>query len=228
MWLIVSSPSSHNLHLLFCCVLFILASIWLVLMALFCVAIWRGSVSLLRFPFLTTVQVFSSQNSPVCCQKYPYSCFFPSYYFTHLRVFHWSLSDCKFPQVSRTLLSILADLNNAVVWIVSSRPLISKSPSPCTNPLVTVPNALIRIGITDTFIFLNFSILWQGPGIYLSFRLSSVFPCGQPKRQSPLFGRFSFFYWLSLGLVIWPRLDDLLISLYYYYYYYLMFYNVID
>ena len=33
-------------------------------------------------------------------------------------VFHWSLSDSKFPQVSRTLLSILADLNNAVVWVL--------------------------------------------------------------------------------------------------------------
>ena len=37
-------------------------------------------------------------------------------------VFHWSLSDSKSPQVSRTLLSILAVLNNAVVWMVSTRP----------------------------------------------------------------------------------------------------------
>ena len=35
MWLIVSSQSIHKLHLLFCCVLSILALIWLVLMALF-------------------------------------------------------------------------------------------------------------------------------------------------------------------------------------------------
>ena len=34
-------------------------------------------------------------------------------------VFHWSLSDSKSPQVSRTFSSILADLNNAVVWIFS-------------------------------------------------------------------------------------------------------------
>ena len=37
--------------------------------------------------------------------------------------FHWSLSDSKSPQVSRTLLRILADLNNLVVWLVSTRPL---------------------------------------------------------------------------------------------------------
>ena len=45
------------------------------------------------------------------------------------------LSDSKSPQISRTLLSILVDLNNAVVWMVSTRPLISKSFSPCINPL---------------------------------------------------------------------------------------------
>ena len=38
-----------------------------------------------------------------------------------LMVFHWSLSDSKSPQVSRTLLSILTVLNNAVVWLVSTR-----------------------------------------------------------------------------------------------------------
>ena len=54
MWLIVSSPSPHNLHLLFCCVLSILALIWLVLMALFSSAIRRDSVSHLMFHFLAT------------------------------------------------------------------------------------------------------------------------------------------------------------------------------
>ena len=68
-------------------------------------------------------------------------------------VSHWSLIDNKSPQVSRTLLSILADLNNAIVWMVSSSPLIFKSFSPCTNPLVTVPRAPIKIGIIVTFMF---------------------------------------------------------------------------
>ena len=35
--------------------------------------------------------------------------------------FHWSLKDCKSPQVSRTLLRILPDPNNAVDWMVSIR-----------------------------------------------------------------------------------------------------------
>ena len=44
-------------------------------------------------------------------------------------VFHWSLRDSKSPRVSRTPLSILIDLNNAVVSIVFPCPLISKSSS---------------------------------------------------------------------------------------------------
>ena len=96
-------------------------------------------------------------------------------------VSHWRLSDSKSPQVSRTLLSILADLNNVVVSMISTCPLISKSSSLCTNPLeilllllfytfdsvphlhcpgtnllVTVPRAPITIGITVTFMFYSF------------------------------------------------------------------------
>ena len=70
--------------------------------------------------------------------------------------FPWRLSDSKSPQVSRIFLSILADLNYVVVWMVSTRALISKSPSPCTNLLVTVPRVPITIGINVTFMFNNF------------------------------------------------------------------------
>ena len=44
--------------------------------------------------------------------------------------------------------SCLKYLNNAVVWMVSTRPLISGSSSSFTYPLVTVPNVPITIGIT--------------------------------------------------------------------------------
>ena len=66
-------------------------------------------------------------------------------------VFHCSLSDSKSPQVSRTLLSILAVLNNAVVWMISTGLPTSKSSSHFDNPLVTEPKALITIGIIVTF-----------------------------------------------------------------------------
>ena len=54
-WLIISSLSPHNLHLLFRFILSIYALVWLVLMALFCAAFRRYSVFLLRFPFLSHV-----------------------------------------------------------------------------------------------------------------------------------------------------------------------------
>ena len=85
-----------------------------------------------------------------------------------IRVFHisvswWSFtgvwvttSRLKSPQVSRALLSILANLNNTAVWLVSTRSLISKISSLCINPLVTVPRARIVIGITVTFMFHSF------------------------------------------------------------------------
>ena len=107
--------------------------------------------------------------------------------------FHWSLSNSKSPQVSRTFLSILANHSNAVVWKVSSRPLISNSSSPCTNPLVTILSTLITIGITVTFMFHDFfSSLARSKDLYLF----SLF-CGQPEWQIPQFGRFSFF-WLTI------------------------------
>ena len=68
-------------------------------------------------------------------------------------VFQWSWSDSKSPQVSRTLLSILAVLNNAVVWMESTRTPTSESSSPFNNPLANVPNAPIIIRIIVTFMF---------------------------------------------------------------------------
>ena len=45
-------------------------------------------------------------------------------------VFYQNVSDNKFPQVSRTPLSILTVLNNVVVWMVSTHPPTSKSSRP--------------------------------------------------------------------------------------------------
>ena len=66
-------------------------------------------------------------------------------------VFHWSLSDSKSPQVSRTRLRILAVLSNAVVWIVSTRPPTSKSSRPFNNPFVIVPNAQSLLSWSTAF-----------------------------------------------------------------------------
>ena len=67
--------------------------------------------------------------------------------------FHWILSNNKFAQVSRTLLSIQTDLK---VWMLLIRISISNSSSPLFKPLETVPRAPITIGITVTLIIYIF------------------------------------------------------------------------
>ena len=62
----------------------------------------------------------------------------------------------EWKQVSRTLLSIMAVLNNVAVWMVSTRPPTSKSSSPFSNPLIIIPNSPITIGIIVTFMFQSF------------------------------------------------------------------------
>ena len=89
-----------------------------------------------------------------------------------LMVFHWRLSDSKFSQIPRTLLSSQADLSNNVVWMVLTLLPILNSCSPFTNPLGIVPNAPIAIDITVTFMFHNFFVLWQCPILLLLLLLS--------------------------------------------------------
>ena len=55
--------------------------------------------------------------------------------------------------VSRTLLSILIDLNNAAVRIVSTRRLISKFSNPSINHLVTIRTTPFTIGLPQLFLF---------------------------------------------------------------------------
>ena len=66
-------------------------------------------------------------------------------FFFPLMTFNWSLSNSKPPHVSRTLLSILADFDNALVWMVSTHVLVSNFSSTFTNPLMTVPSEPIII-----------------------------------------------------------------------------------
>ena len=130
-------------------------------------------------------------------------------------VFHWSLSDSKSLQVSRTLLSILGVLNNAVVWMVSTRPLTSKSSSSLNNPLVTVPKAPITIVIYVTFMFHSF---FQSPSkvevLILLFTFFQFYSVVSQDRKVDHFANFLFLFfffffgWLLFGLVFWPRLGD--------------------
>ena len=65
---------------------------------------------------------------------------------------HWSLKDIKSSQISRTLQSILSDLNTGVIWRGSIRPPISNS----FWLFGAIPSAQIAIRITVTIMFLSF------------------------------------------------------------------------
>ena len=90
-------------------------------------------------------------------------------------IFHWSLSENKSPQVSRTLLGILADLNNVVIWIVSTRPLISMSSSPFIDPLVIVSRAPTTIFFTSCEFFTPLLADGLFTGVSSSFQNSSQY-----------------------------------------------------
>ena len=59
--------------------------------------------------------------------------------------FHWSLSDSKSPQVSWTLLSILFDFNNDIVWMVLVRSSISNSSTPLIKSFMIVPSPQLQL-----------------------------------------------------------------------------------
>ena len=114
-------------------------------------------------------------------------------------VFYWSLSASTSPQVTRTLLSNLVDLNHVVLGTVSTLAVISKSSSPCTNHFgdctkntnyygynrhLHVPHLFQISSTIEVFItlFRILSSLFYGPPIspentpHLIFTSAKVFP----------------------------------------------------
>ena len=124
-------------------------------------------------------------------------------------VSHWGLGDSKSPQVSETLLSILTDLSKAVVWMVSTRPFISKSSSPCANPFVTIRSAPITIGIIVTFMSHSFFNSLARLRYICLFSHSFNFPLWSTSTaKSTILQVLSCCCWLLSDLVDWPRFGD--------------------
>ena len=114
-------------------------------------------------------------------------------------VFNSRLSDSKSPQVSWTLLSILAVFNNALVWMVSTRPPTSKSSRPFNNPLVTVTKAPITIGIIITFMFHSFfNSLSRSRYLSLFSHSFSFILWSSGKAKSTILQIFFFFFFLLI------------------------------
>ena len=115
-------------------------------------------------------------------------------------VFHWSLYDSKSSLVCRTLPSILADLNNDVIWMFSIRPPMSKSSSFLSKPLETVPCTPIIIDIPGTLMSTDFLVLWQSLSTYLFFAFFHN-PSLVHLNGKICYTESSLFFLLSLNLV---------------------------
>ena len=121
-------------------------------------------------------------------------------------VFHWSPSDSKSPQLSRTLLNILAFLNNAVIWMVSTRPPTSKASSTFSNPLVTVLNAPTRIGIIVTCMFhIFFPFSSKVEVLILLFTFFQFYSVVSRDSNVDYFGSFFFLIIIKSGLLAGVR-----------------------
>ena len=125
-------------------------------------------------------------------------------------IFHWSLIDSKFIQVSRTLFTILVDLINAVVKMVSTRLLISESSIPvpiqwdcCKSTSYNSYHLHIHVQQFLHPLASSWYLFLFSPS--LNFNLLG--------RQSPLFTRFFFVFFLfSVSLVVWLRLGVRFVS----------------
>ena len=129
-------------------------------------------------------------------------------------VFHWSLSNSKYPQVSRTHLSILAVLNNAVVWIVCSRPPTYKSPSSFNNPLVTNrkhQSQFVKLSPSYSIVFFN-SIARSSYSSFFSHYFSFILWSAVTAKST--ISQFLFF------VVVYQKVSSSGQDYYYYYYYY--------
>ena len=97
-----------------------------------------------------------------------------------------------------------------VIWMVITCPLISNSSSSFTNSLWIVPSTLTTTDIIITITFEGvFSSL--GGSIYLflfSCSFNSILWFAGTAKYPIRYVVFFFFFLLSQGLVVWPRLSD--------------------
>ena len=99
-----------------------------------------------------------------------------------LIVFHWSLSDNKFCQVS----SSLTNLNNTIVEMVSILLPISNLSIFLFKSLGTTKKQLQLVSPSPSC-SVAFLVLWQGLSTCLSFRFLWFSLCGPLRQQSPLY-----------------------------------------
>ena len=113
-------------------------------------------------------------------------------------VFHWG--DSKSPQISRTLLNILANLNNTLIWNFQFfqtffQTFGNRSKRSNNNHYYRHPHGPHL-----------FKVLLQRPTVCLSFHFLLFSFCGPPERQNPPDG--NFFFLLINTVVFRPWLGE--------------------
>ena len=181
-------------------------------MALFCAAIRRDSVSLLRFLFRSHIEVFSCILLLLLL-----SLFTPLEFFTsvladgfiiiiiHSLELFTSASADGFSLESSGLFSVFWPFS--IMLSFGWSPLVHQLPCPPV-PLVTVPNAPITIGIIVTCMLHSF-FNSLARSRYLSFFSHSFnFILWLTGAAKSTILQVLFFCWLLLSLVFWPGLGD--------------------
>ena len=153
----VSSLSPHCLHLLFCCILSILALIWLVLIVLFCASIRRDSVSLLKFPFLSHVQVLLSEMLLISCLKHSWSCFPSHFCFLVFVILLFIMSLVLFLMA---VISPLSCFSSSYCMDVSTLSSMLASPLP-PSFLGTYRLSMSSLGCNALCMVISFLVLWS-------------------------------------------------------------------
>ena len=130
-------------------------------------------------------------------------------------VFHWSLSDSKFSQISRALLSILTDLKNSVICMVSIFSLISNSSSLFSRsiwrPFQAIPHNwhYCHLRVPHFFsLFFNTLTMFKYLSVFASFYFTF---CAQPEQQNPL--DYKLFSFLVTKCWVWSSVQDQVIRL---------------
>ena len=124
-------------------------------------------------------------------------------------VFHWSLSNNKSVQVSRTFLGILADLNTVYLSFYFQ---VYYAIYLCIGTTTTfVLHSFFLWGVWGAVLFFCFS--YQGLGTYISFPFLLDLLGRLPGQQSTLFCRFLFFIYLFiLTITRFDRLVEIKLS----------------
>ena len=96
--------------------------------------------------------------------------------------------------------------------MVSTRPVISKFSSPCTNPLLTVPREPITIGVSVTFMFRSFFNSLARSRYLSFFSLSFNFTLWSAGTAKSTILQVLLYCWLLKGMIVWSRLGDPFVS----------------